>query len=328
MADDYMLDSVAAGDTPLVDFTPSGVSPAGNLLSERNPGGAPANVMAMLSKLGMRTAFIGKVGLDEFGLFLKQTLYDASVETKGLVMAENSNTTLAFVHLKADGDRFFRFYRNPGADLLLNKDEVDYELIGQSRWFHFGSVSMTGEPSRSATLAAVKYAKSRGLLVSYDPNPRLSLWNSLAEARKYILDGMKYADVLKISEEELDLLMEGSDLSEGSRRISDLYGIRMIFVTLGSRGCFYRFGQETGEIKGYQVNTIDATGADDAFLGALLYQLMTCQTGLGQLNKAEIEAFIAFANAAGALATTRRGAIPSLPNKSHIEALVRGSSRT
>jgi sugar/nucleoside kinase (ribokinase family) len=312
-----MYDVVALGEL-LIDFTPNGISEQGNVLFERNPGGAPANVLVALSKLGKKTAFIGKVGQDEFGRFLGESLGESQVERKGLVFSEHVNTTLAFVHLKEDGDRSFSFYRKPGADLTLEEGEVDCDLISQGRIFHFGSVSLTGEPSRSATFHAVKYAKQQGLLVSYDPNLREPLWDSLEKAKEVISEGLQYTDVLKVSEEELHFLTGGLELEEGTQYLWDTYKISVIFVTQGSKGCFYRLRENVGMVPAFEVKAMDATGAGDAFLGAVLFQLLESPQSLEQLTVMEIVKYVLFANAAGALTAMRKGAIPALPEMKQI----------
>lgn len=313
-----MFDVVALGEV-LIDFTPSGLSAAGNELFERNPGGAPANVLAALSKLGKKTAFIGKVGNDQFGKFLESTLKTCNIDTRGLVFSNEVNTTLAFVHLDDKGDRTFSFYRNPGADLTLSRDEINYQLIKGAKVFHYGSVSMTHEPSKTATLSAVQFAKENGVLVSYDPNLRVPLWSSLDAAKKVISEGLKFADLLKISEEELLFLTGESDLEAGSKSIRDKFGIDIIFITLGRKGCFYRLKDSTGCSPTYDVKTIDTTGAGDAFLGGILYNIVENGIKPTQLTLSDIATFVDFANATGSMATTRRGAIPAMPSLNEIE---------
>lgn len=313
-----MFDVVALGEL-LIDFTPSGLSPTGNELFEKNPGGAPANVLAALSKLGKKTSFIGKVGKDQFGKFLENTLNTCNINTSGLVFSNEINTTLAFVHLDDKNDRTFSFYRNPGADMTLSKDEIKYQLIKDAKIFHYGSVSMTHEPSKSATMSAVKFAKENGVIVSYDPNLRVPLWGNLDEAREVILEGLKYADLLKISEEELLFLTGESDLKAGSKNIRDKFGIDLIFITLGKKGCFYRLKDSTGCSPAYAVKTVDTTGAGDAFLGGILYNIIENEIVLSQLTVSDIEVFVDFANALGSIVTTKRGAIPAMPTFSEIE---------
>jgi fructokinase len=317
-----MYDVVAVGEL-LIDFAPGGITAEGTALFERNPGGAPANVLAILAKLGKKTALISKVGEDQFGEFLTSVIVNIGIERKGIVVTKEANTTLAFVHLDEKGDRSFSFYRKPGADMLLTEKEVDIDLVKDTRIFHFGTVSMTHEPSRGATLHAVKTAKENGKLVSFDPNLRPALWEDLMEAKEMIEMGMRYADILKVSNEELEFITGLKDSKEGSKYILEKYGIQLILVTLGAEGCFYRLISETGKLNTYDVNTVDTTGAGDAFLGAFLYQIIDKNKTLGALNKSEIEQMIDFSNAAGALATIKKGAIPAMPTIVEIDECMR-----
>jgi len=291
-------------------------------LFECNPGGAPANVAVALAKLGKKTAFIGKVGNDQFGMFLKKTLMDVNVDTDGLIFAEDANTTLAFVHLDERGDRSFSFYRKPGADIMLEEKEVNYDMIKNSKIFHFGSVSMTNQPSRDATINSARYAKENGLIVSFDPNLRPPLWADLNEAKEMIRIGLGFADVLKISEEELYFLTGTEDAEEGSMILYKEYGTKLMFITLGAKGCFFRFGDNTGHLPAYDVNTIDTTGAGDAFMGGILYQVIEKRKKLDEYTVEDIEKMVDFANAAGSLATTKRGAIPALPSLDDVNKLL------
>ena len=321
-----MYDVVALGEL-LIDFTPEGKSENGNMLFERNPGGAPANVLACLAKLGKRTSFIGKVGEDEFGCFLRQVLIDMGIAVDGLVMDPEVNTTLAFVHLQADGERSFSFYRNPGADTRLKPEEIKEEMF-DARIFHFGSLSLTDEPARSATITALKLAKDGKLLVSYDPNLRPHLWPNLDEAKTQILAVMDQADIVKISGEELEFLTGSQDIEQGSTRLCQEYGLRMLLVTLGKEGCYYRLGDLSGYVPGFRVNTIDATGAGDAFLGGMLFQVLQRGKEIDQWTAEEMAMSVRFANAIGALVTTRKGAIPAMPNLHEIEQLLASKSLT
>ncbi len=307
-----MFDVTALGEL-LIDFTSHGISENGNPLFERNPGGAPANVLAALSRLGADTAFIGKVGNDQFGSFLRECLLRNQIDTTGLKVSDKVNTTLAFVHLTEAGDRSFSFYRNPGADLMLEPSEIPEDLIAGSGVFHFGSLSLTDEPARSATLKALNIARDNGVIISYDPNLRPLLWKSLSDAEREIRRGLEYADVLKISEEELLFITKESDLEKGSRVLSDM-GVGLMFVTLGPKGTFFRHGSDTGRLDTYDVKVIDTTGAGDAFLGGVLFMLKGKKRGeLAMLGKDEIERMTDFANAVGALTTTKKGAIPAVP---------------
>ncbi|MDD2534279.1 MAG: PfkB family carbohydrate kinase [Eubacteriales bacterium] len=315
-----MIDVTALGEL-LIDFTPAGLSNQGNPIFEQNPGGAPANVLAALSKLGCQTAFIGKVGTDQFGQFLKKTLEDGGVSTHGLVMTDTCNTTLAFVHLSPTGDRSFSFYRDPGADLLLEPAELAYQLIEDCRIFHFGSVSMTAEPSRSATIAAVKHAKEQHNLISYDPNLRLRLWKSPEAAKEGILSVMHLADLVKISEEELVFLTGESDLNKGAHYLIDHYGLKLVLITLGPGGAYACNSKGSGRRPTYQVKVVDTTGAGDAFTGGFLYKLLQSGKAPDELTADDLDDFLDFANAVGSIATTKKGAIPALPDHAAIEAL-------
>lgn len=315
-----MLDVTALGEL-LIDFTPAGLSGQGNPIFEQNPGGAPANVLAALSKLGCQTAFIGKVGTDQFGQFLKKTLDQGGVSTHGLVMTDTCNTTLAFVHLSSSGDRSFSFYRDPGADLLLEPAELPYQLIEDCQIFHFGSVSMTAEPARSATLAAVKHAKEQHKLISYDPNLRLRLWKSPEAAKAGILSAMPLADLVKISEEELVFLTGESDLVKGAQYLIQEYGLKLVLITLGPGGAFACNQKGSAHCPTYKVTVVDTTGAGDAFTGGFLYKLLKSGKNPGDLLPEDLEEFLDFANAVGSIATTKKGAIPALPDMAAIEAL-------
>ena len=307
-----MYDIVAIGEL-LIDFAPGGETSDGTALFERNPGGAPGNVLALAAKLGKKTALISKVGEDQFGRFLTEVLKNIHVETKGLVHTKDANTTLAFVHLDKSGDRSFSFYRKPGADMLLDKSEVDVSLVKNCRIFHFGTVSLTDNPSREATLFAVKTAKENGAIISFDPNLRPPLWNSLEDAKSMIEEGLQYAHILKVSNEELEFITGEKELDVGAEYIKDKYGIGVILVTLGPSGCYYKIGEFSGILPAYDVRTVDTTGAGDAFLGAFLYQVIESGKELAALEKDKIERMIDFANAAGSLATIRKGAIPAMP---------------
>jgi fructokinase len=312
------FDITALGEL-LIDFTPSGVNEAGMSLFARNPGGAPANVLAMNTKLGGKTAFIGKVGNDRFGLFLEQTLRNAGIDTAGLLKDDRVQTTLAFVHLGEDGDRSFSFYRKEGADLMLTADEVNRELIDRSRIFHFGSVSLTGEPCRSALDETVRYAKSAGKIISFDPNFRPLLWNSGEEAKNEIARFVPHADILKVSEEEMVLLTGETDLEKGGNMLA-AWGPAIVLVSLGAKGACYFCAAGKGKLPAYDVKTIDTTGAGDAFLGAALFRLGgKTREQLQAIDSGELADIVDFANAAGSLATAKRGAIPAMPDMALIE---------
>jgi fructokinase len=315
-----MPDVVALGEV-LIDFTPAGRSQTGNPIFERNPGGAPANVLSQLSKLGVSTALIGKVGDDMFGHALKEILEHAGVGTDGLVFSEKYNTTLAFVELDEKGDRSFGFIRNNGADKMLSQEEVNLSLLDGAKVFHFGGVSMTDEPCRAATLFAAREAKRRGLIISYDPNFRPALFHD--DAKDVLLEGVKLADILKVSDEECRLLSGKEDLCEGSDYLSKTFGPKIVFVTLGPKGSAFHFKDSYKTQETFDVKTIDTTGAGDAFFGAILYCLLKKVKPLTELTTDEVAEFMRFANAAGSLVTTKKGAILSMPTLAQINQLLR-----
>ncbi len=319
-----MYDVCALGEL-VIDFTPLGKSDQHNDIYERNPGGAPANVAAALCKLGKRAAFIGKVGNDTFGHFLGNVLTEAGVDVQGLIYSDEFPTTLAFVHLREDGERSFSFYRKNSADQQLTKDEVRFDLISSSRVFHFGSVSLTDGPSVAATLEAARFASENGVIVSFDPNLRVPLWDDLSRARSRIMEGMGYADILKVSEEELVFLTGTEEAERGSRLLYEEYGIPLIFVTLGEKGCFVRRGQETAAVPGFPVPVVvDTTGAGDGFLGGILSRIVNFERDLKRLSMDEIIKMSRFANGVGALTTTKRGGITALPGSLEMKKFLAG----
>ena len=238
----------------LIDFTPAGLSENGNTLFERNPGGGPANAAVAAAVLGAPAFFMGMAGYDEFGKFLKRTFEDKNVDTKGFVYSKTVNTTLAFVQLDETGNRSFSFYRNPGADMMFSEADIDYSIIDNCDILHFSSVSMSKGESRNATKKAVEYAKSKGKLISFDPNLRELLWDNLDEAKEVITSMLKYADVLKISEEELEFITNKSDIEKATEELFEL-GIPLIFSTLGPEGCYYRHKSGHGSLKTYATLT-------------------------------------------------------------------------
>ncbi|MCM3632108.1 carbohydrate kinase family protein [Paenibacillus camelliae] len=323
------MDVIALGEL-LIDFTPAGVSQQGQQLFERNPGGAPANVLAALAKLGRTTAFVGTVGNDAFGSYLKETLHAANINVDQLIVTDEAPTTLAFVHLDDGGDRSFTFYRKPGADQMLRTEHIDYPLLATAKVFHFGSLSMTQEPSRTATLQAAAYAREHGVLVSYDPNLRLSLWRDAEHAKEAILDGMQYGDIVKISEEELLFLTETEDVKLGSRLLLNQFNnIKLLLITFGAAGSYCVTGASSDDRElsathtGFKVNAIDTTGAGDAFFGGVLYWLLTEENVVElQWTEDKLHKMLAFANAMGALTATGKGAIPSLPTLEQAKAFI------
>ncbi|MHB0880641.1 PfkB family carbohydrate kinase [Paenibacillus sp. SEL1] len=316
-----MLDVITIGEV-LIDFTPSGRTARGNEQFECNPGGAPANVAAALSRLGARATLISKVGDDRFGSLLHDTLMNGGIDVSALSFTDEANTTLAFVHLDDNGDRSFSFYRKPGADTYLRTQDVPFDRIENCHALHFGSVSMTHEPARTATRAAVVKAKEAGVLLSFDPNIRFALWESKEEAKQNIIWGMKYADILKISEDELHFITGTTDVEKGSLELQQQFGITWIVVTLAEKGCYYRLAGHDGYVPGFQVEAIDTTGAGDAFLGCLLYKILKAGVSLNQLTKQQIIGMLTFANAGGALVTTRKGALQSMPTTDEITQII------
>ena len=314
-----LYDVTAMGEM-LIDFTLNGQSEQGNNLFEACPGGAPCNVLAMLNKLGRKTAFIGKVGEDQFGRLLKGTIDELGIETKGLILDKEIHTTLAFVHTFPDGDREFSFYRKPGADMMLTEDEVDYDLIRQSRIFHFGTLSMTDEPVRSATKKALEVAKEAGCLITFDPNLRPPLWKSLDDAKKQMEYGFQYCDMLKISDNEIQFVSGKEDYDEGIRYLQDKYNIPLIFLTMGKDGSRAYYKDMRVERKGFQVKAIETTGAGDTFCGCSIHGLLT--HGLEGLTEENLGDMLTYANAGAALITMKKGAIRSMPEPENITKLI------
>ncbi|HJA63532.1 MAG TPA: carbohydrate kinase [Candidatus Intestinimonas stercoravium] len=314
-------DIVALGES-LIDFTPEGTGPLGTPLYSQNPGGAPANVLAMAAKLGLSTAFIGKVGDDPFGRFLQTAMEGAGIDCRGLVRDPRYHTTLAFVHLDGKGDRSFSFYREAGADRMLRVEDVA-DLVTDCRIFHFGSVSLTGEPCRSATLSAARRARDAGALVSFDPNYRPLLWEGEEEARRTILEALPLAGLLKVSGEEMELLTGERDLERGAARLCSM-GPEAVFVTLGEKGAYFQVPAGTGRLPAYAVSAVDTTGAGDAFLGALLSQIPgRGREAFAALSLEDWQQAVRTACAAGGLTASAKGAIPAMPDPARLEACVR-----
>ncbi len=308
--------SVVSMGELLIDFVAleSGVSVGEASGFQKAPGGAPANVAVAVARLGHPSAFLGQVGSDPFGVFLAETLAAEGVETSGLRFSEEARTMLAFVSLAEGGERSFVFYRHPSADMLMRPDDVAFNIIDQGKIFHFGSITLISEPSRSATLRAVEYARSRDLLISYDPNLRLALWPDAAVAREGMLAGLDYAHVLKISDEELVFMTGGHDVAPLWRD-----GLRLIVITHGERGAtaYTREGQV--HVDSFAVAPVDTTGAGDGFVAGLLVVILEKPDYLDHLDDV-----LRFANAVGALTTTHRGAIPALPTRSQVDQLIGG----
>ena len=304
-----MKDIVAIGEV-LIDLTQKGVDELGVAQYAANPGGAPANLAVAAARLGASTAFVGKVGRDAFGNYLRTVLEENQVDTAGLLVDEKEHTTLAVVSVDETGERSFSFYREPSADVNLKAEEIPAALLKDTRLLHFGSVSLTAEPARSATIYAAKKARENGCLVSYDPNYRASLWPSEEEAIREMKNALPLCDILKISDEELPLLTGTTDPAAGSEILARL-GIRLIFITLGANGAFFRLGEETGSVPGIKVKVGDTNGAGDTFFGAALSQLV--KENLNTLTLPRLAEIAAFANKAASITTSRHGAIPAMP---------------
>jgi fructokinase len=301
----------------LIDFVPtvSGVTLLEAPAFKKAPGGAPANVAVALARLGVSTGFVGQVGDDAFGHFLAQTLRDAGVETTALRFSSKARTALAFVSLTADGEREFMFYRHPSADMLFDPSLVDLSYVRAASVFHFGSITLIGEPSRSATLTAARAAREAGLLITYDPNLRINLWQSAGAAREGMLMGWPFANVIKVSDEELEFL--SGRLPQQVSALSDLgtlchAGLRILVITQGGEGCRYVTSEFAGDVPGFDVKAIDTTGAGDGFLAGLLSGLIASPDSYQ--NENQLREICRYGNAVGALTTTKRGAIPALPS--------------
>lgn len=314
------LDVIAIGEL-LIDFTMSGESEQGNNMFEACPGGAPCNVLAMLNKLGRKTAFLGKVGTDQFGVLLKNTLDGVGIGTSNLQMDSEVNTTLAFVHTFPDGDREFSFYRNPGADMMLTEDEVDPEFLKQTKLFHFGTLSMTHEGIRKSTKKALDIAKENGLLISFDPNLRPPLWSSLDLAKEQMEYGFQFCDILKISDNEIQFVSGKEDYDEGIQYLQEKYHIPLILLTLGKDGSRAYYKDMRVERGGFKMNTIETTGAGDTFCGSALNYVL--EYGLDNLTEERLGEMLTFANAAAALITTKKGAIRSMPEKEEVLEIIK-----
>ena len=314
------MDVVALGEL-LIDFTENGVSSQGNPLFEANPGGAPCNVLAMLSGLGHTTAFIGKVGNDFFGKQLEKAITEVGIDAKGLLKDNDVHTTLALVHTYPDGDRDFSFYRNPGADMMLTEEEVPVDIVKSARIFHFGTLSMTHERVRLATKKAIAIAQDAGAIISFDPNIREPLWNSLDDAREQVLYGLQQCDILKISDNEIQWLTGEDDFTEGVRWINMRYHIPLILVSMGKEGSRAYYQDKMVEAAPFiQKNTIETTGAGDTFCACVLHYVL--EHGLEGLEEKDLKEMLRFANAAASLITTRKGALRVMPEKEEIEKML------
>lgn len=308
-------DVIALGEL-LIDFTMNGQSEQGNNLFEACPGGAPCNVLALLNKMGKKTAFVGKVGKDQFGTLLRNTISEAGIDASHLVTDEEVNTTLAFVHTFPDGDREFSFYRNPGADMMLHEDEVDEEFVKDTRIFHFGTLSMTHDGVRAATKKAVSAAKEGGCLISFDPNLREPLWSSLDLAKEQMEYGFSMCDILKISDNEIQFVSGKEDYDEGIAYLQEKYKIPLILLTMGKDGSRAYYKGMRVERPGFSVRTIETTGAGDTFGGTSLTYLL--EHDFDSLTEEQLGEMLTFANAAAAIVTTKKGAIKAMPKREEV----------
>lgn len=307
-----VIDVVALGEL-LIDFTCVSTDADGYPAMAAHPGGAPANFLAALSKFGAKTALLGKVGTDTFGRLLTGTLKNAGIETKGLLADDSVFTTLAFVTLDENGDREFAFSRKPGADTCITFEELDISLIDEAKVFHFGTLSLTDEPARSATYRAVEYAKSEGKLITYDPNLRKPLWKNLDEAKKQLLWGLSQADVVKISDEEVEFLF-GLEPRDGAKHILENYGVKLVFVTCGADGCFFKNAVAEGMVPSLSnIKVVDTTGAGDIFGGSAVWKLLQFEQAPEKLNEAQLRDVVRFACTSAGLSTTKPGGISSVP---------------
>lgn len=313
-------DVLALGEL-LIDFTENGISGQGNTIFEANPGGAPCNVLAMLNKLGHKTAFMGKVGVDIFGNKLKAVLDEVGIDTSALVMDPDVRTTLAFVQTFADSDRDFSFYRNPGADMMLKEEELKTDMLSECEIFHFGTLSMTHDEVRRATKKAIALAKENGALISFDPNLRPPLWSSLDLAKEQVAYGLGQCDVLKISDNEIQWFTGKEDYDEGIAVLQETYHIPLILLSLGKEGsrAYYK-GLRVEKAPYLQENTIETTGAGDTFGGSCLHFVL--KYGLDNLDEEKLLEMLSFANGAASLITTRKGALKVMPEVDEVKKLI------
>ena len=312
-----MVDVVAIGEL-LIDFTCEKTDKDGYPTMAAHPGGAPANFLAALAKFGASAALLGKVGNDAFGKLLQQTLADAGIETSGLVVDDQVFTTLAFVTLDEHGDREFSFARKPGADTCLSENEVDYKLIDNAKVFHFGTLSLTDEPARSATYKAVSYAKEKGKMITYDPNLRKPLWKNLDEAKKQMLWGLQQADVVKISDEEVAFLFD-MDVEQGGEYIIKQFDAKLVFVTCGAKGCYFTNGTARGMVPGLKgIEVKDTTGAGDIFGGSAVWKLLQLEQDPSRLTELQLYDIVRFACTSAGVSTTKFGGISSVPSLDEI----------
>lgn len=308
-----MYDVVALGEL-LIDFTTIRADSDGYPTMAAHPGGAPANFLAAIAKFGGKAAMLGKVGTDTFGKLLTSTLREVGIETKGIVASDDFFTTLAFVTLDANGDREFAFARKPGADTQLSFGELELSLLDETRVFHFGTLSLTGEPSRTTTYRAVEYAREHGKLITFDPNLRKPLWRELDEAKQQMLWGLAHADVVKISDEEVEFLF-GLGVQEGAQYILERFPVKLVFVTCGPDGCWFQNKNASGHVDSLRnIQVVDTTGAGDIFGGSAVWKLLQTGKAPEALDEAALREIVSFACTAAGLSTTKPGGISSVPD--------------
>lgn len=308
-----MYDVVALGEL-LIDFTTIRADSDGYPTMAAHPGGAPANFLAAIAKFGGKAAMLGKVGTDTFGKLLTSTLREVGIETNGIVASDEFFTTLAFVTLDANGDREFAFARKPGADTQLRFDELELSLLDETRVFHFGTLSLTGEPSRTTTYRAVEYAREHGKLITFDPNLRKPLWRELDEAKQQMLWGLAHADVVKISDEEVEFLF-GLGVQEGAQYILEHFPVKLVFVTCGPDGCWFQNKNASGHVDSLRnIQVVDTTGAGDIFGGSAVWKLLQTGKAPEVLDEAALREIVSFACTAAGLSTTKPGGISSVPD--------------
>lgn len=312
-----MYDIVALGEV-LIDFTNNGYSASGMRLFEQNPGGAPANMLTAATKLGLSTAFIGKVGTDMHGQFLKEVLEEQGIDTKGMILDPNFFTTLAFVELKENGERVFSFARKPGADTMLTKEDLNQDLLKNTKVFHFGSLSLTNEPSKTATYEAIRIAKEAGAIISYDPNYRAPLWENEKVAIEMMREPIPYVDMMKISDEETELLTGQVD-PEAAAEILISQGVKVVVVTLGEQGALVRIKDGSRIVAGFKSQVVDTTGAGDSFWGSFVQQVLETKKEVDTLTLDELSNCVTYANAVASICVSKRGAIPAMPTKEEVE---------
>ena len=324
---DKNMDVICVGEL-LIDFFPvqSGVRFEEVREFRRVPGGAPANVAVGISKLGLNSAFLGRVGDDKFGRYLASVMENNKVNISQMQYDSKARTTLAFISLPTPNTREFQFYRNPGADMNLDYDTINKGFLESTRIFHFGSITMISEPSKTSTYRAVETAKKAGAIISYDPNYRSMLWSSVDEAKEVISKAVPLADIIKVSSKELELISNTPDLIKGSEKILRM-GPKICLVTMGENGCFYNTGRFSGKLNVYKVKTVDATGCGDSFVSGILLKIAA--VGIDELLQKEenIIGSIEFASAAAAITSTKKGVIPALPLLEEVEIFIKAEGK-